>query len=318
MEHVSYVRLQSARGAMQLFVLLFLVAVPLLNLAGVRWIIGSLYSISIFDLDIADPAMALQTTLLTRELYGPLLLAAAIPAVLALVFGRVFCSWVCPYNTLVEWGDRVRSKLPFSRRAAARGGAVPANPSPVIYWAVFAGLLLLTLAVGLPLLAYLSAPGILSSQLALGIMGFGVGVELALVGGLVIVEVALARRYWCKFACPVGAGLSLFRGRHTMRVVRAAERCACSQGGDACRAVCPLGLAPKEGDVFPYCFNCGQCLKACEKMRHSALSFGFGADDGRRGEPVRAGRERLVAMQQRPAPAAVIPHTTTAEEAVKS
>jgi ferredoxin-type protein NapH len=318
MEHVSYVRLQNARRAMQLLVVLLLVAVPLLNLAGIHWVVGSLYSISIFELDIADPAMALQTTLLTRELYGPLLLAAAVPAALALVFGRVFCSWMCPYGTLVELGGWVRSKLPLRRRGATRHTAVPSNPRPFIYWTVFAVLLITVLAAGLPLLSYLSAPGILSSQLSQGILGFGFGIELALVGGLLLAEVALARRYWCKYACPVGAGLSLFRGRRTMRVVRQAERCGCKPGGEACRAVCPLGLAPKEGDAYPYCFNCGQCLKACEKMRRSALSFGFGGRNGKQEVGTAAGRDRLVVIEPRPGTAAAVPQTTTAEEALKS
>jgi ferredoxin-type protein NapH len=318
MEHVSYVRLQSGRRAMQLFVVLFLVAVPLLNLVGVHWVIGSLYSISVFELDIADPVMVLQTTLLTRALYGPLLLAAAIPAVLALAFGRVFCSWMCPYNTLVEWGGWVRGKLPLKRRAASRNAAVPANPRPFIYWTVFAVLVVATLAAGLPLLAYLSAPGILSSQLSQGILGFGLGPELALVALLLVAEVALARRFWCKYACPVGAGLSLFRGRRTMRIVRDAERCGCKPGGEACRAVCPLGLAPKQGDVYPYCFNCGQCLKACEKMRRSALGFGFGRDGRKEEVGTMAGRTPLVVMESRPGTAAAVQQTITAEEALKS
>jgi polyferredoxin len=215
----------------------------------------------------------------------------------------------------------VRAKLPSRRRAAARRAGVPANPRPFIYWTIFAGLVLVTLVAGLPLLSYLSAPGILSSQLSQGILGLGLGIELALVGGLVIAEVALAKRYWCKYACPVGAGLSLFRGSRTMRVVREAERCGCKPGGEACRSVCPLGLSPKDGDIYPYCFNCGTCLKACEKMRRSALGFGFGPGstngirhDGAAGR----GRDRLVVIEPRPAAPNITVQTTTAEEALKS
>jgi ferredoxin-type protein NapH len=320
MEYATYRRLQSARTALQLFVLLFLIAVPVLNWLGIHWIIGTLYSISIGDLDIADPAMALQTTLLTRELYGPLLLAAAIPAVLALVFGRVFCSWMCPYNTLAEWADNARRFLFRKRWTAARVRVVPANPKPFIYWGIFTVLLVAVLVAGLPLLSYLSAPGILSSQLSQGILGFGVGPELALVALLLVAEIALARRFWCKYACPVGAGLSLFRGRRTMRITRDAERCGCKPGGEACRIACPLGLAPKEGDVYPYCFNCGSCLKACEKTRRSALqfSFGRGSDPDRGGAAVPAGRDRLVGIEPRGAGSPVPTHTALAGEALKS
>jgi ferredoxin-type protein NapH len=281
MRGLSYRRLDRIRKGFQLFAVLFLVAVPVLNWMGVRWVVGTLYSISIGGLDIADPMMALQATLLTREVFVPLLLAAAIPVLLALVFGRVFCSWMCPFNTIQEWLDSARRRLFKSRWLKSRRRRAPRNPRPVVYWSIFAGLLAAALLAGLPLLAWLSAPGILSTQVSHAVFGMGLGMELALVAGLVVGEFALARRVWCKYACPVGATLSLCRTPWTLRVVRDAEKCQCKTGGEACQIVCPLGLTPLAGGLAPSCFNCGSCIAACEKMRRGALSFGFGVANGR-------------------------------------
>jgi ferredoxin-type protein NapH len=277
---LSYRNLDRIRKGFQLFTVLFLVAVPVLNWMGVRWVVGTLYAISIGALDIVDPLMALQATLLTREVYVPLLLAAAIPVLLALVFGRVFCSWMCPFNTIQEWLDSAKRRL-FKRRWLKAHRRPPGpNPRPALYWGIYAGLLAVTLLVGLPLLAWLSAPGLLSSQVSQAILGMGPGLELALVAGLVVGEFALARRVWCKFACPVGATLSLCRTPWTLKVVRDADKCGCKAGAEACRVVCPLGLTPMAGGLAPSCFNCGTCLASCEKTRNGALSFAFGVANG--------------------------------------
>lgn len=283
---LSYRGLERVRKAFQVFALLFLVAVPVLNWMGVRWFVGTLYSINIGGLDIADPMMALQATLLTREVYVPLLLAAAIPVLLALAFGRVFCSWMCPINAIQEWLESARRRLFRKSWLRSRRRPPRPNPRPALVWGLYGGLLLVTVLVGLPLLAWLSAPGILTSQISQAILGMGPGLELALVAGLLVGEFALARRVWCKVACPVGATLSLCRTPRTMRVVWDAETCGCRTGAEACRVACPLGLTPLRGDLAPSCFNCGSCIATCEKTRHGALSFRFGEPAGA-GSPAR-------------------------------
>jgi ferredoxin-type protein NapH len=296
----SYRRLNRLRGLAQLLALAFLVAVPVLNRAGVHWIVGTLYSISIGELDIADPAMTLQTVLLTKDVFPRLLLAAAVPAVLALVLGRVFCSWLCPYNTLLEWVDRFERRFLKQRWTRKHRRPIEANPHPFAYWAILAGLLLAAVTFGVPLLSWLSAPGIVSSQIAQAVLGMGPGLELGIVAVLLVAEVALARRFWCKYACPVGATFSLFRTRRTLRIACDASRCTCGSGSEACAVACPLGLLPRAGDVYPHCFNCGSCLAACEKMRRGALRFRFAADDGRVPECRGAGTAAPAADEDRP------------------
>lgn len=275
---MTYRTLDRLRGATQVAAILFLLAVPLLAVRGVYAVVGTLYSMSIGPVEIADPAMALQTILLAREVYVPLLVAAAIPVALALLLGRVFCSWVCPFNTLHDWLEAIRRRV-FGRRRRTPAGA-PANPAPRVYWAVFAGLLVLVLLTRLPLLVWLSAPGIISSQISHAVFGLGVGLELTLVGAVLTAEVAIGRRLWCKYACPVGATLALCRTPRTLRVVRDASACTCRPGGEACRVECPLGLQPDLQDIQPFCFNCGSCLRVCEKTKRSALRFAFGAGAG--------------------------------------
>jgi ferredoxin-type protein NapH len=275
MRRLSYAGLDAVRRITQLLSLAFLFAVPLLILLGTYRIVGSLYSISIGGLVIADPAMALQTVLLTRDIHLPLLFAVAIPVVVALIFGRVFCSWVCPYNTLAEWTERARRRVRGKSWQKKRLARAAANPHPGLYWGIFAGLLLTMLIVGLPLLSYLSLPGMLSVQISHGVLGQGLGLELAIIAVLLVAEVGSGRRLWCKYACPVGATLALCRTRRTLHIAHDAGHCSCPMGGEACRPSCPIGLAPNRDGLRPFCLNCGSCLVACETTRRGALQFRF-------------------------------------------
>src|SRR5690606_5439196 len=89
-------------------------------------------------------------------------------------------------------------------------------------------------------------------------------------------EAVLLRRYWCKYACPVGSTLGLLQTRWTLRIDRDASRCTCPSGAEACHLVCPLGRRPPAEGTHPYCYNCGECLAACEKVRRGALQLTIG------------------------------------------
>ncbi|MEX1276063.1 MAG: 4Fe-4S binding protein [Bacteroidota bacterium] len=264
----------------QVATIAFLFAIPLLNLAGVHWILGTFYSLSIGELDIADPAMALQAFLLAKEVYVPLLIAVIVPVVLAMTFGRVFCSWMCPHNTIAEWLDSLHHRMFKDHWRTVHRSAIPRNPHPVLSLGTLATLFVITLIAGIPLLSFLSSPGILSSQISQTILGMGIGAELSIVGGILAIEFALARRYWCKFLCPVGSVLALVRTRASLRVHHAADLCDCPPGSEPCSMACPFNLSPKQPFLYPSCINCGLCLVVCEKTGRGALTFRLGPTAG--------------------------------------
>ena len=271
-----YKKLNIVRKAVQLFTLLFLFAIPILILFEVRFIMGNLYSISFGELDITDPSMVLQNILLARSFYVPLLISAIIPVLIALLFGRVFCSWACPYNTILEETERIYSKIFAKFLKKRKSRQTSKNPSPFVYWVVYLILMLSALIVGIPLFTFLSAPGIISSQIAAGIIGIGVGLELIIVFAILLSEVISRKRFWCKYVCPVGASLSLFRTKKTMRIAYNEFNCDCTGSIDPCSNSCPYNLIPKGGFLYLYCTNCGLCIRTCEKTGRGALSFAFG------------------------------------------
>lgn len=269
-----YRNLNKYRRTIQIICLLFLILIPVLILVDVRYIVGNLYSINFWDLEIVDPSMVIQTIVLSKEFYLPLIIGAVIPVVLAFIFGKVFCSWVCPYNTIIELLE-FRTIKKLRRKFVKKNSKMKSNPRPLIYWLTFFSLILATLLLGYPLFTWISMPGIISSEIFSVIIGFGLGLGAVLFGIIVFAEVVTGKRYWCKYICPVGATLALFKFKQTMHISHEESVCDCSAYSEPCASACPLELRPKEKNAYPYCFNCGRCTKICEQTGNRALSFSF-------------------------------------------
>jgi ferredoxin-type protein NapH len=271
-----YNKLNFYRKAVQIFSLAFLVSVPIFVVNEVYLIIGNLYSITIFGIDIVDPAMALQTTLLSREFIEVLIIGIILPVVLALILGKVFCSWMCPFNTLSEYWQSLTNKIFSNRFKKVKSQVLEINPNPWIYWRILIFFFALTVILDFPLVSFLSAPGIISAEISHYIMGMGLGLEIFIVLGIIFIEGIIFKRYWCKYVCPVGGVLSVFRTPKTLRINHNEGACSCAANAEPCSRSCPLDLSPKRDNLYPYCYNCGLCIKTCEKTGFGALSFGFG------------------------------------------
>jgi len=245
------------RRAMQIGVMVLFVAIPLLNRRGISVLSGSLYSLAIGPVWITDPAIGLQAILTTRAIDLTLLTSLTLPILLTLIGGRVFCSWLCPQNAISELVDSLAGRLGLQRR-------FPPPITPQARYALLAVVLTATGLAALPLVSLFSAPGILSMQVSKFIYEGRVGPELALIGGIILVELFVARRAWCGILCPVGSVLSLLRTPRTLKVVFSEGAGRVCTHCRACARACQLGLDPVAGNLYPQCHNCGECLDACK------------------------------------------------------
>lgn len=259
-----------ARRIVQILTLALLVLIPVLNMKGMSFISGSLYSFSIGPVWITDPLIGLQAVLTTIKMDQQLLLSMVIPVLVAFALGRVFCGWVCPQNTISEMADALAEKLGIKRVFAARTKARAR-------YAVLAVLLLLVPLTSIPLAGFLSAPGIISVQTAQFVSHHAVGLELSLIGLIVASELFLMRRVWCNTICPVGSFLGLFRARRTLKVIFAEDGGRLCGKCLACVDSCPLGLDPMRAGLYPQCHNCGACVAVCREIKaeKSPLVFKF-------------------------------------------
>lgn len=244
-----------ARRLVQLAVVLLLASPAL----GWRVFQGNLASAALCGFKLSDPLAALQIVLLTGALAIPAVVGTGVVlAAYGLLGGRVFCGWVCPVHLLTDLTDL----LPGSRR-----GESPLRWKQ--WWLALA--LVLTIASGLPVFETISPIGIAGRGL-----GFGLAPELGLLVLIVLAELWLARRLWCRSLCPLGGLYALLGRLSPLAVAYRPERCThCGR----CRQVCfvPEVLDPllesgcrriQSGE----CSRCGACVGICPDK---ALGFGW-------------------------------------------
>ena len=257
-------KLIAVRRAVQLLVVVGLCLLPWLNAAGWRGVLGSFFALDFLGIPFADPVGAAQVAVMGFLPAWRLLAGALLALVVALLLGRVFCSWVCPYGLLSELVYALRW-----RRAGAR---------LVVRQAFWGKILLLVLGlvaalgVGFPVLAIVSLPGELSLLPVLAWQGDDVWLLLgAAVVPLValLLEFATGKRLWCRFVCPqsvlLGAAAKCLPVKAPgLRIGWQAEKCTC-KGTVPCQQVCSLDLNPrrKGGPERQDCTHCGDCVNTC-------------------------------------------------------
>jgi ferredoxin-type protein NapH len=254
-----------ARRAVQVSILALFLAGPWL---GVWWVKGNLASSTFLDvIGLTDPLVLLQSLAAGHPLASAAVIGAG--TVLALYFvigGRAYCSWVCPINIVTDWAFWLRTRLgiqvAWQPRKATR------------LWLL--GVVLAVSAVSGSIAWELVNPITLLHR---GLV-FGLGLAWLVVLAVFLFDLAVSRRGWCSYVCPVGAFYGL-AGSVSLVRVNARNRAACTDCGDCYRA-CPephvlvpaLKPANPAGSVVVKsgdCTNCGRCLDVCEE---NVLAFG--------------------------------------------
>ena len=222
---------------------------------------GWYQSLGVGNLWFVSPLEGLESILVSKTIYLPLLVGMLFPVVIAFFLGRVFCGWICPINFLCELEARFLRLLGFRKRKDRL-----LFPKRTL-WFTLVGDIALAMILGAPLFVFLSPPGLVGREIMMVVFFHTLAIE-----GVVIIFVLLlnllTRRFFCRYFCPLGGLLAFLGMRRRLRVVRTAENCTdCG----LCEKACPLGLSPSKGESEgSYCWNCGDCIDNC---RFEALSF---------------------------------------------
>lgn len=259
----------------QITVFFLMFVIPLLNIYELYFITGTYYALNVGALGVADPVVILQAMFASGQLTLPLLSAAVFPILVAFIMGRVWCGWLCPYMFIA---DRVESLRRFIRRKVFKldntfinrnaQNSLKANFvrfSFLIAGTAFGGIL------GIPILNYISAPGILSTEAMIFVKERSFSIEILFLLGILGLQLTLLPRFWCRMFCPTGTVLSLIRSPYTLGVESTNKNSAspcCRE--NSCSDVCPMGLQPYRESRDLLCVNCGQCIDAC---KHNRLRF---------------------------------------------
>ena len=216
--------------------------------------------------------------------------------VLTLVFGRVYCSVICPlgvFQDVVSWfsGQRKKKKYRFSY-------------SPAVSWLRYGvlGVFIIAMIAGIgsvvALLAPYSSYGRIVSNLFAPVYQWGNNVlayfaersdsyafyetsvwlkslpTFIIAAGTFVVLVVLAwrnGRTYCNTICPVGTVLGFFSRYSLFRPEIDAEKCTnCSLCSRRCKAAC---INYKDHRIdYSRCVTCMDCIDSC---KHGAISYKY-------------------------------------------
>ncbi|HEX4404840.1 MAG TPA: 4Fe-4S binding protein [Polyangia bacterium] len=295
---------------------------------------------------LADPFVAAMTLLSTHTVYRGLAWSVGLVA-LTLVFGRVFCGWICPFGTLHHFfgwilpsrygkgNKRVEANKTHTRQrakyyllyaflaAGVAGSAIGGLFDPICIAVRAIGLAVIPamqyLASGTSYLA--GATGVRAvASTADGAQDFLAGTvwqpkqfyfhQTWLIGVLLIAILFMNRfvpRFWCRVLCPLGALLGVFSRFALFGMEKDHAKCT---DCNLCLVHCQGADSPQGGVKWRQdeCHMCMNCETACPE---DVIKFRF--LPGRQSAVTKPDTGRRTAIAAAAAGAAIVPVSRVAD-----
>lgn len=186
---------------------------------------------------------------------------------LAILFGPVFCGWVCPLGSIQEWFGGIGRKLVKKRRYNHFIPAKVDHYLRFLRYGVLIWVLYMTAVTGKLIFSaydpYFALFNFWSSEVA--VIGLTILI-LTLVGSLFV------ERPWCKYACPYGAVLGLTNLFRVFKIRRVASTCKLD---GACDIYCPMNIPVSQLTIVRdhQCISCLECTSEARCPAAGTVEF---------------------------------------------
>ena len=185
---------------------------------------------------------------------------------LTLLFGPVFCGWVCPFGTVEEFVGKIGRKI-FKKRYNNFIPSVIDKPLRYLRYVILALVVVNTAISGKLLFSnfdpYYALFNIWSSEVTrLSLLVLG----LTLIGSLFV------ERPWCKYLCPLGALLGIFNLFRIVKLKRNENICINCK---VCDRVCPMNIDISTSKTITdhQCISCLLCTDEIACPVSNSLNF---------------------------------------------
>jgi ferredoxin-type protein NapH len=215
---------------------------------------GMTWSIRIMGVPFTDPVAAASVLVKQHRLASGFALGLIIPLTLALLFGRVFCAYICPASLLFFTVARIRrflSRWLYLPEVSLGGGFAWGILFGGLAAAVFLGHGIWSL-----ILPYFAIGQTIFHGLAMGTLSIALGSVIL----FSLLDLVLGRQFTCRHVCPTGRLLGFIGRKSAFAIKRDAPRCV--TGCNSCAEVCPMNVSPKLDQTVD-CSMCGECLVIC-------------------------------------------------------
>jgi MauM/NapG family ferredoxin protein len=250
-----------------------------------------------------DP-LILITTLLSSHVVPAALLLSLTTVAFTLVFGRVFCGWVCPLGTL---NDFMGHLTPKARRKKHVGDGVRRLKYYILVFILVSSLFTLQIAGLADPISLLIRSLAVAAEPAVNLMAHTVfdllyradipvvttiseaiyaflkrfvlafhqpffyqGIVIGLIFAAILLANLYRRRFWCNGLCPLGALLGLITRISPLKRAVGKSCTSCNLCVQECRTGAAADLKGKWKKAE--CVMCGECQEDCPE---DAVRFGF-------------------------------------------
>lgn len=191
----------------------------------------------------------------------PLLMIVVFTLITTLIWGRVFCSSLCPFGALQDILTRV-----VPRRWQRTVPAFIHDRALYLKYAILALIIIMALVQSdISIFQYFEPFGTL--------FFYSTSIVLWTILILILLASAVVKRFYCRYACPLGAALGVLSLVSLRRIRRVPQCTVCK----VCEHACPTGAIRTHQIDFKECVRCDVCeSKLLEKAgvcRHSVATL---------------------------------------------
>lgn len=185
---------------------------------------------------------------------------------ITLVFGRIWCGWLCPQTVIVDFTS-------FVDKAKERGF--------MYKFIAFSLTFLISIIVAVSLIWYFVSPYEFIPDLVNGKLGattWGFWIVMTIV---IFLNYALLRHKWCATVCPYAKLQSVMFDKSTLIIELDSKRSDECINCLSCVMVCPTGIDIRKG-LDAACINCAECIDVCNKVmsrsnKRGLIHYAFGS-----------------------------------------
>jgi len=195
---------------------------------------------------------------------GKLFLMYGATAIGILLFGKLWCGYVCPFGLIQEVLYKIRNF--FGLRT------ITLTQKHKDYLKVIKYGLLVMFVVGLGFCEICPVRFVIPP-----LNGIATRIEVGIISSILVLGIALfSERFFCRI-CPLGAFIGLF---HKITPWRIKKNCTSCTSCGICYEVCPMDIKEiytereKEDVTDSDCIFCNKCIENCPEKEALSLSFG--------------------------------------------
>ncbi|SEW44812.1 4Fe-4S binding protein [[Clostridium] fimetarium] len=193
---------------------------------------------------------------------------------MTLLFGPVFCGWICPFGTFQEFIGKIGKKI-FGKRY---NHFLPKRLDSILRYLRYFVLILVIYNTAAS--AKLIFQNVDPYYALFNLFTSEVAVAAYIILAITVIASLFVERPFCKYICPYGATLGIFNLFRIFKIKRNQKTCISC---DACNSSCPMNIEVSSSNTI-YNHQCISCLKctsenACPIKDTVILRIGGGKNE---------------------------------------